>query len=230
MTAGQALRLRLPLSQPQVVEDTTVLQWQPAGGAGQPRPGVVLAPGAGSQVSGPSLGGVAAGLAARGHPVLAFNFAYAERRRPFPDPPARLESAWRDAVAFARARLRGPLVLGGRSMGGRIATHLAAAGEPCAGLALLAYPLHPPGQPERLRTDHWPRLTVPVLFVQGDHDELCDLDLLERQRRERLGGAPSRLHLLAGADHDLQVPGRDRDAVLDEVAAVVAGWAAGLGG
>jgi uncharacterized protein len=230
VTAGQPLRLRLPLRQPQAVGDTTVLCWRPAGGAGQARPGVVLAPGAGSQVSGAALGGVAAGLAARGHPVLAFNFAYAERRRPFPDPPARLESAWRDAVAFARARLRGPLVLGGRSMGGRIATHLAAAGEPCAGLALLAYPLHPPGQPQRLRTDHWPQLTVPVLFVQGDHDELCDLDLLERQRRERLGGAPSRLHLLPGADHDFQVPGRDRDDVLDEVAAVVAGWTAGLTG
>jgi predicted alpha/beta-hydrolase family hydrolase len=230
VTAGQPLRLRLPLRQPQAVGDTTVLCWRPAGGAGQARPGVVLAPGAGSQVSGPSLAGVAAGLAARGHPVLAFNFAYAERRRPFPDPPARLESAWRDAVAFARARLRRPLVLGGRSMGGRIATHLAAAGEPCAGLVLLAYPLHPPSQPQRLRTDHWPRLTVPVLFVQGDHDELCDLDLLQWERRERLGGAPSRLHLLKGADHDFQVPGRDRDEVLDEVAAVVAGWAASLAG
>jgi len=230
VTAGQPLRLRLPLSQPQAVEATTVLQWQPAGGAGERLLGVVLAPGAGSRVTGPSLCGVAAGLAARGYPVLAFNFAYAERRRPFPDPPARLESAWRDTVAFARARLGRPLVLGGRSMGGRIATHLAAAGEPCAGLALLAYPLHPPGRPERLRTDHWPRLTVPVLFVQGDHDERCDLDLLERERRERLGGAPSRLHPLAGADHELQVPGRDRDEVLDEVAAVVAGWAAGLAG
>ncbi|HEX8860881.1 MAG TPA: alpha/beta family hydrolase, partial [Actinomycetes bacterium] len=209
--AGEPLRLRLPLRQPQAVEDTTALQWEPAGGAGQARPGVVLAPGAGSQVTGPSLCGVAAGLAARGHPVLAFNFAYAERRRPFPDPPARLESAWRDAVAFALARLGGPLVLGGRSMGGRIATHLAAAGERCAGLALLAYPLHPPGRPQRLRTDHWPRLTVPVLFVQGDHDELCDLDLLEWERRGRLGGAPSRLHLLRGADHEFQVPGRDRD-------------------
>jgi uncharacterized protein len=230
VTTGQALRLRLPLSQPQAVQDTTVLQWRPAGGAGERLPGVVLAPGAGSQVSGPSLTGIAAGLAARGHPVLAFNFAYAERRRPFPDPPARLESAWRDALAFARARLGRPLVLGGRSMGGRIATHLAVAGEPCAGLALLAYPLHPPGQPERLRTDHWPRLTVPVLFVQGDHDELCELDLLERQRLQRLTGAPSRLHLLKGADHDFQVPGRDRDDVLDEVAAAVAAWAAGLAG
>jgi predicted alpha/beta-hydrolase family hydrolase len=228
VTAAEPLLLRLPLTQPQAVGATTVLEWRPSGEAGEARLGMVLGPGAGSQVTSPQLARVAAGLAARGHPVLAFNFPYAERRRRFPDPPARLESAWRDVVAFARERLGRPLVLGGRSMGGRIATHLAAAGEPCAGLALLAYPLHPAGRPERLRTAHWPRLTVPVLFVQGDHDELCDLDLLARERRDRLTRAPSRLHLLEGADHELQVPGRDRDEVLDEVAGVVAGWAAGL--
>jgi predicted alpha/beta-hydrolase family hydrolase len=227
VTLAEPLRLRLPLTQPQVVTDTTVLEWRPPAGASGP--GMVLAPGAGSQVTGATLAGVAERLAERGHPVLAFNFAYAERRRPFPDPPARLESAWRDALAFARARLGGPLVLGGRSMGGRIATHLAAEGEPCAGLALLAYPLHPPGQSERLRTGHWPRLAVPVLFVQGDHDELCDLGLLAIQRRERLTGAPSSLYLLEGADHEFEVPGRTRGEVLDEVAGAVSGWACQLG-
>lgn len=227
MTASEPLPLRLPLTQPQAVADTTVLEWRPPAGA--TGPGMVLAPGAGSQVTGGTLAGVAERLARRGHPVLAFNFAYAERRRPFPDPPARLESAWRDALAFARERLGGPLVLGGRSMGGRIATHLAAEGEPCAGLALLAYPLHPPGQPEKLRTGHWPRLAVPVLFVQGDHDELCDLGLLARERRGRLTGAPSSLHLLEGGDHDFEVPGRGRAEVLDEVASAVSAWAGRLG-
>ena len=227
MTAAEPLRLRLPLTQPQAVTDTTMLEWRPPAGASGL--GMVLAPGAGSQVTGATFAGVAERLAALGHPVLAFNFAYAERRRPFPDPPARLETAWRDALAFARARLDGPLVLGGRSMGGRIASHLAAEGEPCAGLALLAYPLHPPGQPDRLRTGHWPRLAVPVLFVQGDHDEFCDLGLLTIERRERLTGAPSSLYLLEGADHEFEMPGRGRGEVLDEVAGAVSDWARRIG-
>jgi uncharacterized protein len=188
----------------------------------------VLGPAAGTQVTHPPLARVAAGLAGRGYPVVGFNFAYAEAGRRLPDPPARLEAAFRDVVAFARRRLDRRLVLGGRSMGGRIASRIAAAGEPCAGLALLGYPLHPAGRPERLRTAHWPELAVPVLFVQGDRDALCDLDLLERERRARLGQVATRLHVLDGADHGFRVRGRDRGQVLDEVAGVVAGWLEGL--
>jgi predicted alpha/beta-hydrolase family hydrolase len=223
--AGEPLRHRLALTQPQATGTTTVLEWAPPGGAG-PRPlCVVLGHGAGSQVTHPLVARVAAGLAGRGYPVVGFNFAYAEAGRRLPDPPARLEAAFRDAVAFVRRRLGGRrLVLGGRSMGGRIASQLAAAGEPCAGLALLGYPLHPDGHPERLRTAHWRELAVPVLFVQGDRDALCDLDLLERQRLQHLGQVASRVHVLVGADHGFRVRGRDRDQVLDEVAGVVAGW------
>jgi predicted alpha/beta-hydrolase family hydrolase len=207
------------------VADSGALLWAAPGGAGGGGgAGLVLGHSAGARVTDPPLGHVAAGLAARGHPVLGFNFAYSEAGRRLPDPAARLESAFRDAVALARPLLGGPLVLGGRSMGGRIASHLAAQGEPCAGLVLLCYPLHPAGRPERLRTAHWPALRVPLLFVQGDADDLCDLDLLERERRLHLGGADSRVHVLAGADHDLRVPGRPHAQVLDEVVAVVAEW------
>ena len=213
-------RLRLPLTQPQALPDTTALLW-PADGD---RLGLVLGHGAGAQAAQPALGRIAAGLAGRGHPVLAFNFAYREAGRRLPDPAARLESAFRDAVARSGALLGRPLVLGGRSLGGRIASHLAAQGEPCAGLVLLCYPLHPSGRPERLRTAQWPALRVPTLFLQGDRDSLCDLELLERERRRLLTRAESRLHLLAGADHDLVVRGRPQELVLDEVVAVVAGW------
>jgi len=208
----------------------------------------VLAPGAGSRAGGPLLAGIAAGLAAQGHPVVAFDFAYGEAGRARPDPAPRLEAAWRDALAAAVPILRelgaqaGPPVLGGRSMGGRIAMHLVAQGEPCAGLALLGYPLHPPRRPgaggappaDRLRTAHWPDLRVPVLFVQGDRDALCDLDLLGHER-VRLGRGDSRVHVLAGADHGFRPrgghgsPAREagRD-MLAEVVDAVAGWLDGL--
>jgi predicted alpha/beta-hydrolase family hydrolase len=221
-------RLRLPLTQPQAVEDTTVLRWPPRGGPPRSQ-GLLLAPAAGARATNPLLAGVAARLAADRYPVVAFDFASAEAGRRLPDPPARLESAFRDAIGFAAGLLEGPagarpLVLGGRSMGGRIASQVAGQGAPCAGLVLLGYPLHPPGRPDKLRTAHWPLLRVPVLFVHGDRDQLCDLDLFERERRERLTGAPTRVHLLTGADHGFRVPGRRQADVLDEVAGAVAAW------
>jgi predicted alpha/beta-hydrolase family hydrolase len=219
-------RLRLPLTAPQAVADTSALLWRPSGESA--RPGLVLGHSAGTPVTDPLLGRIAAGLAGHGHPVLAFNFAYSEAGRRPPDPAARLEAAFGDAVAFARPLLEGPLLLGGRSMGGRIASHLAARGEPCGGLVLLGYPLHPARRPERLRTAHWPDLRVPMLFVQGDRDRLCDLDLLERERRRLLGRVDARVHPLAGADHGFRVRGRPPQRVTDEVVAVVAGWLATL--
>ena len=234
MTAAEPRRLRLPLTQPQAVDDTTALLWPPGGVDGE-RLGLVLGPSAGTRITHPALGRVAAGLAARGYPVVGLDFAYAEAGRRLPDPPARLEAAFRDAVGFAHRHLgRRRLVLGGRSMGGRIASQLAAGGEPCVGLAMLGYPLHPAGRPERLRTAHWPKLEVPVLFVQGDRDALCDLDLLGHER-VRLGRGDSRVHVLAGADHGFRPrgghgsPAREagRD-MLAEVVDAVAGWLDGL--
>ncbi len=212
-----------------------MLRWRPPAPHSPCGRILLLGHGAGSNVRHPLLGGIAAALAGRGATVVGFNFAYAEAGRRFPDPAARLEAAFRDALGpVARHRTEGeagwPLVLGGRSMGGRIASHLAAQGVPCAGLALLGYPLHPAGRPDRLRTGHWRALRalrVPLLFVQGDRDRLCDLELLERERR-LLGDAPVRLHVLDGADHEFRVRGRVPAEVAAEVAEVVAAWAASL--
>lgn len=225
MSSGPT-RVRMPLRPAQAVTHTSAMRWDPVTDTG--KPGVVLGHGAGSDLANPVLLAVARELAARGHPVLTFNFAYAEAGRKPPDRPARLEAAFVDAITGAEQAMGPrPLVLGGRSMGGRIASLVAAAGQPCAGLILLGYPLHPPGRPERLRTAHWPALRVPVLFVQGDRDRLCDLDLLERERAALLTGAPSTVHVLAGADHAFAVrksDGRSASSLLEEVSTVVGDW------
>lgn len=221
-------RLRIPLTPPQVVRDTGALRWRPSdGGRG---PVVVLTHGAGTDVTSPILRAVGRGLAERGHDVVAFNLPYAEAGRKRPDPASRLLAAWRDAIAAVRGASTDdrPLVLGGRSMGGRYASMLAA-DDPgaCAGLVLLNYPLHPAGRPAQLRTDHWPRLVVPVLFVHGDRDPLGSVEELERERAARLTGAPSTVHLVAGADHGFRVRKADARApadVLAEVAGTVSSW------
>lgn len=226
MSAPETQRLRVPLRPPQAVAHTSAVLWWPHDESR--RIGLVLAHGAGTDVSNPVLLAVGRGLADRGYPVLTFNFAYAETGRKQPDPPARLESAFRDAITVASEAMGDrALILGGRSMGGRIASRLAAQGEPCAGLVLLAYPLHAARRPERLRTDHWPQLAVPVLFVQGDRDRLCDLTLLERERRAHLTGTDSSLYVVAGADHAFAVrkaDGRGPGAVLDEIVGAVGDW------
>ncbi len=228
MPANPAERLRFALTPPQAVSHASAVVYRPLSDGG--RAAFVLAHGAGTDLTNQLLRSVARGVAGRGYPVLTFNFAYAEAGRKRPDPAVRLEVAFRDALRFARTVLftDRPLLLGGRSMGGRIASHLAAQGEPCAGLALLGYPLHPPGRAEKLRTAHWPQLRVPLLFVQGDRDRLCDLDLLAREREAHLRQAPSRVHVVRNGDHGFSVPaadGRTAAEVRTEVIAAVADWA-----
>lgn len=238
----QPWTVRVPLSPPQTVPHTTARLWSPA--AAHPRAAaVLLAHGAGTDMRNPLLVAVAQGLAEHGHPVALFNFAYTETGRKAPDPMPRLESCYRDVVAWFCARLgRRPLVLGGRSMGGRVASHLAAQGDgvgvPCAGLLFLGYPLHRPRRAgeavpdEGLRTVHWERLRVPALFVQGDRDALADLALLERERAARYTGAPSTVHVVRGGDHGFGVrkrDGRDAAQVVEEIVEVAAAWLARLG-
>lgn len=226
MPPAHTRRLRVPLRPPQAVAHTSAVLWTPQTDRGGL--GLVLGHGAGTDLTNPVLLAVGRGLADHGHPVMTFNFAYAEAGRKPPDRPARLEAAFLDAIGVAEHEMGGrSTVLGGRSMGGRIASQLAAQGQPCAGLVLLGYPLHAARRPERLRTDHWGDLAVPILFVQGDRDPLCDLDLLERERRRHLSHVDSTVHVVAGADHSFAVrkaDGRGASAALDEIVTVVASW------
>lgn len=186
---------------------------------------VVLAHGAGGNMHAPQLKGFAEALAARGYGAVRFNFPYSEARRKAPDRQAVLEACYRPVAEQVAARAE-RVVLGGRSMGGRIASHIVAQGAPAAGLVLLAYPLHPPGKPERLRREHLRDVTVPMLFLQGSSDTFARLDLLE----ETLADLPTAtLHLVEGGNHGHRVPGRAPADVLGELVAATLEWLARLG-
>src|SRR5258705_4169642 len=135
----------------------------------------VLAHGAGAGQQSAFITGFAQGLRDRGVDVVTFNFPYTEQRRRVPDRTEKLEACYRAAIATARDHFDRPSVfIGGKSMGGRIATHLAAADDAdalgIAGVVLLGYTLHPPGKPEQLRAAHLSRIHVPMLIVQGERD------------------------------------------------------------
>jgi predicted alpha/beta-hydrolase family hydrolase len=131
---------------------------------------VVLAHGAGAPMDSPFMEAFAKGLSARGHRVLRFEFPYmAARRSGGRRPPDREEillGTWRTVIAALRPTR---LVIGGKSMGGRMASRVADA-EQVAGLLCLGYPFHPPGKPDRLRIDHLSALSTPGLIVQGTRD------------------------------------------------------------
>jgi len=190
-------------------------------------PAVLLAHGAGADMTSPFLSAMHAGLARAGYIAVKFNFAYTEARRRAPDPRKVLERTYRavlDAVLADRA-LRPPwAVIGGKSLGGRIASYLAAADAPVRGVYFLGYPLHPAGRPDELRADHLPSIRVPLLFVQGTRDALCDLDRL----RPVLAGLPrATLHTIEGGDHSFRVPRkqeRDERAIWTEIVDTVARW------
>ncbi len=144
---------------------------------------VLLAHGAGADMHAATLTTVADALAAAGVPSLRFNFPYRAAGRKAPDRAPVLEAAVREAAAELARRAKLPperLVLGGRSMGGRICSMVAADRPPesadandltrVLGLVLLGYPLHPPGSPDKLRVEHFPRVRMPVLFVSGTRD------------------------------------------------------------
>jgi predicted alpha/beta-hydrolase family hydrolase len=141
---------------------------------------LVLAHGAGAGQTHPFMLAFAEALAARGIDVVTFDFLYIASGRRAPDRNDKLEACWRAAAALATAEWSGRVpFIGGKSMGGRIASHLAAAGDPCAGLVCLGYPLHPPKQPEKLRNAHLPQLAgVRTLILQGKRDEFGTPDEL----------------------------------------------------
>ena len=190
----------------------------------------VFAHGAGGHMADRGVLGVTEELRARGLHVVRFNFPYREKGSSHPDTMPRLKECVAAVAEHARREV-GPqtLILGGRSMGGRVASMLAADGFPCDGLLLLAYPLHPAGKPEELRDAHLAKIEVPVLCLNGTRDALCRRDLMEGV----VGRLTDRwtMHWLEGADHSFRVlksSGRSDAEVLGEIAETCAAWASGL--
>lgn len=172
-------------------------------------PAVLLAHGAGSDMTHPFLAAVHGGLARAGFAAVKFNFPYSEARRRAPDPRPVLERCFRavlDAIAHDRRLAPHWVAIGGKSMGGRIASQAAAQGLACDGLVFLGYPLHPPGRPDRLRDAHLPQISAPLLFLQGTRDAFARWDLIERLVA-RLGERAS-LVRFDEADHAFAVPKR----------------------
>lgn len=185
---------------------------------------LALTHGAGGTMETPSLRAYAEAMAARGVRVVRFNLPYVEAGRKSPGPAARDQACWRDVAAALRPEAK-TLVLGGRSYGGRMASHVAADGAPCDALVFLAYPLHPPGKPEQLRSAHLGQIAMPMLFLQGTRDPFAEPALLART----IDALPrATLHRLEGADHGHKVRGRAAADVVAELAEVTARWLADL--
>jgi len=208
----------------------TALVYEPAGVA---RATLVLAHGAGADQRHRFMTAVAAGVAGHGVRVVTFNFLYTEQRRSAPDRAPVLEETWRHVAAFVAEEIAPAqrFVIGGKSMGGRIASHVAAAPleeawqSRLAGLVLLGYPLHPPGKPDRLRTAHLANLTVPILLVQGTRDAFGTRAEVEPVFAQL--SATVDFEFIESGDHSFAVPkssGRTERDVLAGVSMRVAGW------
>jgi uncharacterized protein len=171
---------------------------------------LILGHGAGAGQLHPFMRLFANGLAERGIDALTFNFVYMDQRRSVPDPKAKLEACYRAVIEAAtrHQKLKGNrLAIGGKSMGGRIASQVAAAPESSddiSALVFLGYPLHPPGRPDKLRDAHLQEIKAPMLFVQGARDTFGTPDeLREVFKKHHL--SPT-LHVIEGGDHSLKVP------------------------
>lgn len=185
--------------------------------------GLILAHGAGGGQRSRFMVEAGRALAARGITTATFDFPYMAAGRGVPDKAPVLEASWRKAIETARSHnaLKSlPLFIGGKSMGGRMASHVASQGvDGLAGLVFLGYPLHPPGRPEQRRDAHLPAIKEPMLFVQGTRDQFGTADEIRALLPRLNPGA--RLYEVADGDHSFKVrvkiAGRAQQDVIDGI-------------
>ncbi len=201
-------------------------RWRPHATA-RPRP-VLLAHGAGAGHAHPLLAALELALATQRFDVLSFHYAYMTRmlregrRRP-PDPMERLEAVHDRALEeLSKLRPGRRALLIGKSMGGRVGSHIAAKGASAAGLVLVGYPLHPAKVPQKQRSEHFRALVQPALFLSGTRDALCELPLLRRALASY--GGPATLVEIEGADHDFAQRSVSCDAAAAALARHISAW------
>lgn len=185
---------------------------------------IVLAHGAGAGQTHPWMQRVVRAFAEHGVTALTFNFPYMDAGRSAPDRAPLLESHYAKVWMDLSAGADGPLFAGGKSMGGRIASQVAAAGgfaPPPAGLVFFGYPLHPPNQPLKRRDEHLPRVAAPMLFVHGTRDQFGTPEEMQALTANLPGAT---LHLIDGGDHSLVVKRKDGVHSVERAVDVAATW------
>jgi predicted alpha/beta-hydrolase family hydrolase len=209
---------------------TTALVYPAANDGGAVPAALILAHGAGAGQRSSFMVEFAHALSALGLDIVTFNFLYTEQGRKIPDRPPLLEACYLAVIDAMRAELdsaRRALYIGGKSMGGRIASQVAAAGPdvPVAGLVLLGYPLHPPGKPTERRDKHLPSVRRRMLFVQGSRDAFGTPDELSPVLGTLQPAAT--LHVVTQGDHSFKLPRKDpaaQAALHADVQRVIEAW------
>jgi len=191
--------------------------------------GVIFAHGAANDMNNPLIRFVARGLALAGYVSLRFNFLYKERGKKSPDSQAKLVQTWQSVYRFFKTHTEfgtKTIIACGKSMGGRVASQMVGEGLlPVSRLVFLGYPLHAPGKKDQLRDAHLYTISIPMLFLAGTRDTLCDLDILKTVLN-RLK-APWNLEVIDGGDHSFRVPRSHPVSQEDthaQILLAVAGW------
>jgi predicted alpha/beta-hydrolase family hydrolase len=171
---------------------------------------LIVAHGAGAGMDHPFLAGFCRAMTEHGVATARFDFHYMDAGRRSPDTEPSLRAAWNEAFTGVRAMAAAlPVLVGGKSLGGRIASMCVADGMDAAGLVFLGYPLHPPGKTERLRAEHLAWITVPMLFLQGTRDPFAKPDLIATVVGQL--GEFTMLVPIEGGDHSFNVRGVKAD-------------------
>lgn len=177
---------------------------------------IILAHGAGQGMHSPFMAYFHAALAERGFLSVKFNFEYMDAKRRMPDPQPKLQARYRSVVSEVIAEYHPThVIIGGKSMGGRVASYIAGDTPGVSGLVFLGFPLHPPGKEDQLRDHHLYSLKLPMLFISGTKDTFARRDLLESVVR-KIGGSAT-LVWVEGGDHSLKRSRTDQDSLVSAI-------------
>ncbi len=181
---------------------------------------VILAHGAGQGMNSPFMSYFHSELAKHGFHSVKFNFEYMNAKRRVPDPRPKLQARYRSVIENVMKEHRPKrLIIGGKSMGGRVASYIAADIPEVSGLIFLGYPLHPPGKPDRLRDQHLYGLHMPMLFISGTKDTFAERALLERVVGKV--GANATLEWIEGGDHSFKRKRGDTESLAIALDAII---------